>query len=135
MDLLRRPGGQTQFAAPVWSGAAHHGGIREAVDLIHADPGAEISVPALAAAAAMSTRNFTRVFTREIGTPPGRYLEQVRVAAARRLLETSTDTTDVIADRCGFGTAETLRRAFQRCVGTSPGAYRRRFGHDHAALA
>ena len=133
--FLRRPGGQTQFAAPVWSGAAHHGGIRAAVDLIHADPGAEISVPALAAAAAMSTRNFTRVFTREIGTPPGRYLEQVRVAAARRLLETSTDTTDVIADRCGFGTAETLRRAFQRCVGTSPGAYRRRFGHDHAALA
>ncbi len=132
--FLRRPGGQTQFAAPVWSGAAHHDGIREAVDLIHADPGADISVPALAAAAAMSTRNFTRVFAREIGTPPGRYLEQVRVAAARRLLETSTETTDVIADRCGFGTAETLRRAFQRCVGTSPGAYRRRFSHDHTAM-
>ena len=77
----------------------------------------------------MSTRNFTRVFTREVGTPPGRYLEQVRVTAARRLLETSPDTTDVIADRCGFGTAETMRRAFQRCVGTSPGAYRRRFSH------
>ena len=131
--FLRRPGGQTQFAAPVWSGPAHHDGIREAIDLIHADPGADISVPALAATAAMSTRNFTRVFTREIGTPPGRYLEQVRVAAARRLLETSTDTTDVVADRCGFGTAETMRRAFQRCVGTSPGAYRRRFSHDHSA--
>lgn len=133
--FLRRPGGQTQFAAPVWSGAAHHDGIREAVDLIHADPGADISVPTLAATAAMSTRNFTRVFAREVGTPPGRYLEQVRVAAARRLLETSTDTTDVVADRCGFGTAETMRRAFQRCVGTSPGAYRRRFSHDHATTA
>ncbi|MEM7288439.1 MAG: GlxA family transcriptional regulator [Actinomycetota bacterium] len=130
--FLRRPGGQAQFAAPVWSGAAHHDGIRDALDVIHADPGADISVPDLAATAAMSTRNFTRVFTREVGTPPGRYLEQVRVAAARRLLETSPDTTDVIAERCGFGTAETLRRAFQRCVGTSPGAYRRRFTHDRA---
>ena len=127
--FLRRPGGQAQFAAPVWSGAAHHDGIRDAIDLIHADPGADITVPSLAAEAAMSTRNFTRVFTREVGTPPGRYLEQVRVTAARRLLETSPDTTDVIADRCGFGTAETMRRAFQRCVGTSPGAYRRRFSH------
>lgn len=130
--FLRRPGGQTQFAAPIWSGAAHHDGIRHAVDLIHADPGAPISVPTLAATAAMSTRNFTRVFTREIGTPPGRYLEQVRVTAARRLLESSSDTTDVIADRCGFGTAETMRRAFQRCLGTSPGAYRRRFSHATA---
>lgn len=127
--FLRRPGGQAQFAAPVWSGAAHHDGIRDAIDLIHADPGADITVPSLAAEAAMSTRNFTRVFTREVGTPPGRYLEQVRVTAARRLLETSPDTTDVIAGRCGFGTAETMRRAFQRCVGTSPGAYRRRFSH------
>lgn len=128
--FLRRPGGQGQFAAPVWSGAASHDGIRAAVDLIHLDPGADLGIPALAAAAAMSTRNFTRVFTRELGSPPGRYVEQVRVAAARRLLESSDDTTDVIADRCGFGTAETMRRAFRRAVGASPGAYRRRFTHE-----
>ncbi len=128
--FLRRPGGQGQFAAPVWSGAAVHDGVRAAVDLIHVDPGADLGVPTLAAAAAMSTRNFTRVFTREVGCPPGRYVEQVRVEAARRLLESSDDTTDVIAERCGFGTAETMRRAFRRSLGASPGAYRRRFTHD-----
>ena len=47
--------------------------------------------------------------------------------AARRELETTADTLDVIATRCGFGTAETLRRSFHRRLGVAPDAYRRRF--------
>ena len=58
---------------------------------------------------------------------PGRYVEQVRIEAARRQLESSTDTLDVIAETCGFGTAETLRRAFHRRLGVAPDSYRQRF--------
>lgn len=127
--FLRRPGGQSQFATPVWAEPARHDGIRLAVDTVHADPGADCSVPTLADKASMSERNFTRVFRREVGCPPGRYVEQVRVEAARRLLETSDLTVDAIAAHCGLGTSETLRRAFHRTLGTAPASYRRRFAH------
>ena len=82
---------------------------------------------ALAAGAAMSPRHFTRVFTDEVGVSPGRYVERVRIEAARRLLETSNDTLDVVAHTCGFGTAETLRRSFHRGIGVAPDHYRQRF--------
>jgi transcriptional regulator GlxA family with amidase domain len=75
----------------------------------------------------MSSRHFSRVFTEQVGETPARYVEQVRVEAARHELETTTVSLDVIAERCGFGTAESLRRAFQRRVGVAPDAYRRRF--------
>jgi transcriptional regulator GlxA family with amidase domain len=75
----------------------------------------------------MSVRHFTRVFTAEVGETPGRFVERVRLEAARRDLETTNDTLDVLATRCGFGTAETLRRVFQRRLGVAPDAYRRRF--------
>ena len=126
--FLRRPGGQSQFAAPVWTGAPERDGIRAAVEAIHRDPGAVHSVAALADAAAMSPRHFSRVFTREIRCTPGRYVERVRVEAARNRLESTTDTADTIARQCGFGTAETMRRAFLRCVGVPPQDYRHRFG-------
>lgn len=127
--FLRRPGGQSQFAAPVWERPAEHDGIRAAVDHIRSDPGGGHTVSSLAAVAAMSPRNFTRVFTRELDCSPGRYVERVRVDAARRLLEATARTTDSIASDCGFGTGETMRRAFLRVVGAPPGAYRRRFSH------
>ena len=86
--FLRRPGGQSQFAAALWQPASEVDAIRAAQDAILADPGADHSVPALAAGAGMSLRNFTRVFARELGTTPARYVERVRVEAACRLLET-----------------------------------------------
>jgi AraC-like DNA-binding protein len=57
----------------------------------------------------MSPRHFTRVFTIEVGEAPGAYVERIRTEAARRQLEETDDTVTVIASRCGFGTAETLR--------------------------
>ena len=125
--FLHRPGGQTQFAAPVWAPRADRSTVRAAQALVEAAPGGDHRLPALAAAAAMSVRHFSRVFTDEVGEPPGRYVERVRLEAARRELETTNDTLDVVASRCGFGTAETLRRAFQRRVGVAPDTYRRRF--------
>ena len=125
--FLHRPGGQTQFAAPVWAPRAERTTVRAVQALVEAAPGGDHRLPAMAAAAAMSVRHFSRVFTSEVGEPPGRYVERVRLEAARRELETTNDTLDVVAARCGFGTAETLRRAFQRRVGVAPDTYRRRF--------
>ena len=125
--FLHRPGGQTQYSAPVWVPRAERSTVRAVQALVEAAPGGDHTVPAMAAAAAMSVRHFSRVFTAEVGEPPGRYVERVRVEAARRDLETTGDTLDVIATRCGFGTAETMRRSFRRRLGVAPDAYRRRF--------
>ena len=125
--FLHRPGGQTQFASPVWVPRAERSTVRAVQHLVETAPGGDHRVPALAAAAAMSVRHFARVFTDEVGETPGRFVERVRVEAARRELETSADTLEVVAARCGFGTAETLRRVFHRRLHVSPDAYRRRF--------
>lgn len=124
---LRRPGGQTQFAAPVWMPRAKRAPIRDVQEVIESEPGAAHSISALAQRAAMSPRHFTRLFTEEVGEAPGAYVERVRTDAARRQLEETDDTVTVIATRCGFGSAETLRRNFVRRVGVSPDQYRKSF--------
>ena len=61
---------------------------------------------------------------------PARYVENLRVEAARRLLETTTHPVEDVATTCGFGTAETMRRAFLRSVHVPPNEYRRRFNKE-----
>ena len=124
---LRRPGGQTQFAAPMWMPRAKRAPSRDVQEAIESEPGGAHSVTDLARRAAMSPRHFTRVFTDEVGEAPGAYVERVRTEAARRQLEQTDDTVVAIAARCGFGTAETMRRNFIRRVGVSPDQYRRTF--------
>jgi transcriptional regulator GlxA family with amidase domain len=124
---LRRPGGQTQFAAPVWMPRAKRSSIREVQEAIEAEPGGSHSIGELARRATMSPRHFTRVFTDEVGEAPGHYVERIRTEAARRQLEETDATVVAIAARCGFGTAETMRRNFIRRVGISPDQYRRAF--------
>ncbi len=125
--FLHRPGGQTQFASPVWVPRAERSTVRAVQNLVESAPGGDHRVPNLAAAAAMSVRHFTRVFTAEVGEAPSRFVERTRLEAARRELETTADTLDVVAARCGLGSAESLRRVFQRHLAVSPDAYRRRF--------
>ena len=124
---LRRPGGQTQFAAPVWMPRAKRTSIRDVQEAIEAKPGGAHSIDDLARRAAMSPRHFTRVFTEEVGEAPGQYVERIRTEAARRQLEETDDTVVAIASRCGFGTAETMRRNFIRRVGIPPDQYRKAF--------
>jgi transcriptional regulator GlxA family with amidase domain len=125
--FLHRPGGQTQFAAPVWVPRAERSTVRAVQRLVEAAPAGDHRLAALAGAAAMSVRHFSRVFAAEVGETPARFVERVRLEAARRELETTADTLDLVAARCGLGTAETLRRVFHRGLGVSPEAYRRRF--------
>jgi transcriptional regulator GlxA family with amidase domain len=96
-------------------------------DAIEAEPGGAHTIAELARRAAMSPRHFTRVFTDQVGEAPGSYVERIRTEAARRQLEQTDDTVVAIAARCGFGTAETMRRNFVRHVGVAPDHYRRTF--------
>jgi transcriptional regulator GlxA family with amidase domain len=125
--FLHRPGGQTQFAAPVWVPRAERTAVRAVQALVESAPAGDHRVPALAAAASMSVRHFTRVFTAEVGQTPGRFVERVRAEAARTDLESGDQTLDIVAARCGLGSAETLRRVFHRHLGVAPDAYRQRF--------
>ena len=128
--FLRRPGGQSQFAAPVWDPPTEKLAVRAAQDLVNANPAADLRVGALAAATNMSERHFTRLFAAEVGEPPGKYVERVRVEAARRCLEEHGASVTAVATKCGFGTAETMRRSFLRRVGVAPDDYRRRFSRQ-----
>jgi transcriptional regulator GlxA family with amidase domain len=132
---LHRPGGQTQFATPVWVRRAERSPVREAQSRVEATPDGDHRVSSMAEAASMSERHFTRVFSAEVGESPSRFVERVRTEAARRELESTHDTLDVIASRCGFGSPETLRRAFHRRLRTSPDAYRRRFATTTERIA
>jgi transcriptional regulator GlxA family with amidase domain len=126
--FLRRPAGQSQFSATL---AAQTCGRRPFMDLLawmadHVK--SDLSVASLARRAAMSPRNFARVFTQEIGETPGRHIENIRLEAARRQLETTSLSLDQVADTSGFRSAEILRRTFARRLGVTPGKYRTAFG-------
>jgi transcriptional regulator GlxA family with amidase domain len=129
---LHRPGGQSQFSTPMRSTAPSSEPLRELQVYIDANPAADLSVAALARRAAMSERHFSRVFTRQVGMSPGRYVEHSRAEAARRLLESSDAPLSRVARDCGLGLPETLYRTFRRRWRISPADYRRRFQHREA---
>lgn len=125
--FLKRPGGQSQFSTFL---AAQETGTERFRDLqmwILAHLDADLSIPALADRMAMSERNFARSFAREAGQTPGKFVQRARLEAARRMLEESAHQIDRIAWRCGYGSAETMRRTFVRDLRVSPGDYRKRF--------
>ena len=127
MLFLRRPGGQAQLSVSLEAQAAHTKPLHElqAWMMEHLDQ--SLSVDALADRAAMSPRNFARLFAQEFGTTPGRYLLQLRVEAARRLLEQTDKSLMQVASASGFRSANVMRRAFLRALGTTPLRYRRHF--------
>ncbi|WP_342800789.1 helix-turn-helix domain-containing protein [Nocardia sp. No.11] len=86
-----------------------------------------LTMAELAGHARMSQRTFARRFVDEVGTSPGRWLTQQRVARARLLLEASDLSVEQIASRVGFATGTSLRQHFQVAVGVAPLAYRRTF--------
>ncbi|MEU9233270.1 helix-turn-helix domain-containing protein [Streptomyces subrutilus] len=87
----------------------------------------EITVEQLAERAHMSPRTFARRFLQETGTTPYQWVLRQRVLLAQELLETTDETVDAIAGRCGFGTAAALRHHFLRTLDTTPNAFRRTF--------
>jgi transcriptional regulator GlxA family with amidase domain len=125
--FLKRPGGQAQFSAQLSTQLAEREPLRDLQAWVLDHPGADLSVEALAGRVSMSPRNFFRVFVREIGMTPARFVERVRVEGARRLLEETSRGVPEVAAACGFGSPETMRIAFRRTLGVSPKGYRSRF--------
>lgn len=120
----RRPGGQSQFSA-----LAELGGdgspFAPLLDWTRSHLDQRLTVEALAAQAAMSPRNFSRAFTREMGMSPARAVERLRLEVARERVESSPEPIEQIAASLGFNDPERMRRAFLRAFGQPPQAMRR----------
>ncbi len=125
--FLRRPGNQSQFSATLAAQAPERRSLREVQRFAVENLAADLAVEALAARAHMSPRHFARSFRAETGITPARYVERVRLEAARRNLEDTQEPLAAVAGACGFGTPETMRRVFLRALGVGPAEYRRRF--------
>lgn len=133
--FLKRPGGQAQFSEYLQTQSADAPTFADLRHWILANPAANLTVPALAERAALSPRHFARLFLAETGQTPARFVEDVRLDAARRRLEDGAEGVERIAFDCGFGNAERMRRSFLRRLGVNPNDYRRRFRQpDGAAL-
>lgn len=131
-----RDGGQAQYIqAPVPVRADESDPFRDTLDwaIEHLDE--PLTVEVLARRSATSPRTFARRFAAATGTTPLQWLLRQRVLLAQRLLETTDEPIERIADRCGFGSAAGMRVHFQRQVGTNPTAYRRTFHAERPAAA
>src|SRR3989440_1234616 len=131
---LRRPGGQSQFSAALSLQLTDRKPLRELEAWGHDNQHKPVTGPVLAQRVAMSPRNFARVFTKELKTTPAKFVERLRVEAARRRLEESQNSMEMIAGECGFGNVNSMRNVFQRTLKIAPGQYRRHFRHvKHSA--
>ncbi|MGH7101082.1 MAG: GlxA family transcriptional regulator, partial [Acetobacteraceae bacterium] len=113
--FLKRPGGQAQFSAALALQAAEDkfGALHAWINEHLAD---DLSLSVLAGQAGMSERSFGRHYAGTTGQTPARAIERLRMEAARRLLSDSRTPVKRIAQRCGFGSEETMRRSFLRLL-------------------
>lgn len=124
--FMQRPGGQSQYSTALRRPAAESEPLRKVMDAVSADPSGEHTVSSMAALVDMSVRHLNRLFRSETGTTPGRWLEESRLDMAQALLLDGYPITRV-AQLAGFGSDETMRRAFARHLDTTPTAFRERF--------
>jgi transcriptional regulator GlxA family with amidase domain len=125
--FMQRPGGQSQFSAPLEVRPPRTPTLRSIVDLVSAQPSLDHSARNLASRVGVSTRHLARLFATELDTTPARYVEQVRLDHAKALLDKGHGVA-ATARAAGFGSPETMRRTFVARLGVSPSQYRARFG-------
>ncbi|WDZ94274.1 GlxA family transcriptional regulator [Herbaspirillum sp. WKF16] len=125
--FIKRPGGQSQFSAPLASQASGAGRFAELHAWIAGNLGQDLRVENLAQRMHMSPRTFARAYAAETGRTPARTVELMRLEAARRALEETSLPLKRIANDAGYGEEQNLRRVFQRQLGVSPAQYRERF--------
>lgn len=128
--FLVRPGGQSQFSHMLSHQASYSQPIRELQIWMLENLCERLTVDSLAEQAGMSARNFTRICLRETGMNPGQFVDRMRVEAAQRMIDNSSNGLKEIADQCGFQTAEAMRRSFTRILGITAAQYASRFRRD-----
>lgn len=126
--FFKRPGGQLQFSRKGQTGPVGRSVLQEIQRWASANPEKDLSVQALAERAEISPRHFARLFRAEVGTTPADWVEAMRVARARELLDSCTDNPKQVAALCGFTNVDILRRSFVKLVGVTPSVYRRHQG-------
>lgn len=130
--FLKRPGGQSQFSAHLAAQTAERSAIRALQEWVLENLDQNLSVDRMAAQAGMSVRNFSRLFKSDTEMTPADFVESARIDAARRMLEDSPTPLKRVAARAGFHDPNSLRRAFVRRMGVTPGDYRSRFQKEAA---
>lgn len=132
--FLSRPGCQVQFGdlLPVFETANLAEKIRPWLsEHLHE----RLDIDRIAAHLSMSPRNFTRVFHKQTGLSPAKYVEKFRIESARKYLQDSDFSLERIAERCGLGGLVSMRRAFLRNLQTTPSEYRNSFKSSRPALS
>lgn len=124
---LRRPGGQSQFSAPLSAQSVPDGMVSTLLPYLRENLARDLSASTLSRRVGLSPRQFARVFRKETGSTPASYVERLRLEAARQALELTRGSVKQIAAANGFGTVETMHRAFQRKLAVTPLQYRARF--------
>jgi transcriptional regulator GlxA family with amidase domain len=124
--FLRRPGGQPQISAALSAQQNSSNRIRELLTWIAERPEAHLTTALFASRLGLSERTVTRRFRDETGMSPMEYVAAVRLDQARALLEETDWPIDRIAARCGFGSSDTMQRAFARNLRLAPRDYRNR---------
>lgn len=122
--FVRRSGGENQFSTALSFQTTSKIPLRELPIWIIENLAQPLGVDALASKLGMSVRNFSRTFAREFGSTPAKFVTKVRVETAKRLLVDSEKTLDQIAAECGFGSLDSMQRAFRQETGKVPSAFR-----------
>lgn len=130
--FLKRPGGQSQFSAHLAAQMSTKSQIQQAQEYVLENLCADLSVDLLARRAGMSTRNFARVFRRDVNLTPAAFVDAARIDAARRMLTDTKTPLQRVARSCGFGNLNTMRRVFVRNLGVAPLDYRKSFRSAYA---
>ncbi|MEV4294102.1 GlxA family transcriptional regulator [Microbispora rosea] len=123
---LQRPGGQSQYSAPLRAPIPQQPVLKAAVDAIVSDPAADHTVESLAARAGVTARHLRRQFAADLGISPSRFVEQMRLDRARALLDEGHNVSES-ARLAGFGSTETFRRVFTREYGVPPSRHQHQF--------
>jgi len=125
--FVKRPGGQSQFSAPLAMQAAQQPTFASLHGWMADHLGEDLSVERLAAVAGMSSRTFARNYVAELGKTPAKAVELMRLEAACRALTETDQPLKRIAAEIGLGSEQNLRRVLQRQFGIGPLEYRQRF--------
>jgi transcriptional regulator GlxA family with amidase domain len=135
VTYLQRPGNQAQMSMFTAPPAVGHSLVRDAAAHIASHLAGDLSAAALADRAGVSERHLSRLFLKELGVTPGRFVRQARTEAAAHLLTGTGLTVEAVAGRCGFGTTEALRQAFVGIYGVSPSHFRATQSRSGAPVA